>query len=350
MNRANSWSRINITWPMFRAIYRETEPPESFLRIMSGMGHRLADTDEDAMISHFQLYRPTTGLASPGRDAADVVKYAEPLNRDAASSGRALLPLGWHLDFIQAVLSDWRAYLNYIDDGLRDLHEAVVMPRPLDEFPVRFAQVQKITLSRSKLYKAEMILHKTICLLREFASQTSVMAAMDCEHHSGPTAMQRPDPSRRIQNMLAEQQDHLHTTHRLLNMAGDLLLLYGKIMTNQGRKVIHTNSSKMTSIAQEGAAESKTMLTLAEQSGRESRTTRILTWAAMFYLPANLSFFSTQLVEQGDQGGIYVRPEVWWAVAFTLVLSLVTFAVTTWGLGGMNGRRIRMGLVNSGET
>ncbi|KAI6380980.1 hypothetical protein MCOR32_003782 [Pyricularia oryzae] len=51
INRANSWSRIDTAWPMFKAICGELEPPESFLRIVGGMGRRLADTDRDAMIT-----------------------------------------------------------------------------------------------------------------------------------------------------------------------------------------------------------------------------------------------------------------------------------------------------------
>ncbi|KAI6416812.1 hypothetical protein MCOR14_003038 [Pyricularia oryzae] len=105
------------------------------------------------------------------------------------------------------------------------------------------------------------------------------------------------------------------------------------------------------------------MLALTEQSGRESRAMRTLTLAATGHLPANLVMASlcneptvsfawqrTDLVGHADQGGVYVRHEVWWAITFMLVLSLLTFAVTAWVMAGINGQKKKTSFVNSEET
>ncbi|KAI6260299.1 hypothetical protein MCOR23_000997 [Pyricularia oryzae] len=100
---------------------------------------------------------------------------------------------------------------------------------------------------------------------------------------------------------------------------------------------------------------SKLMLALTEQSGRESRAMRTLTLAATGHLPANLVMASlcnepTVSFAWQDQGGVYVRHEVWWAITFMLVLSLLTFAVTAWVMAGINGQKKKTSFVNSEET
>lgn len=51
---------------------------------------------------------------------------------------------------------------------------------------------------------------------------------------------------------------------------------------------MHNNGLKLTQIAQVDSAETRVMVSLADKSFQESRTMRIATVIAMFYLPANL--------------------------------------------------------------
>ncbi|KAI1255335.1 hypothetical protein MGN70_003400 [Eutypa lata] len=89
------------------------------------------------------------------------------------------------------------------------------------------------------------------------------------------------------------------------------------------------------------------MATLADKTYQDSRTMRIATLVAMFYLPANLvmSFFSTILVwyesadgvSSGDIGGsseynasLRIHREMWIAVLTTFILTTCTLAVSWW--------------------
>lgn len=51
---------------------------------------------------------------------------------------------------------------------------------------------------------------------------------------------------------------------------------------------MHNNGLGLKEIALMNAAETKVMISLASQSSQDSRTMRIATVIAMFYLPANL--------------------------------------------------------------
>lgn len=58
---------------------------------------------------------------------------------------------------------------------------------------------------------------------------------------------------------------------------------------------MHNNGMRLTQIALTDSAETKAMASLAEQTSQDSRTMRIATTVAMFYLPANLVMVRSQL-------------------------------------------------------
>lgn len=63
---------------------------------------------------------------------------------------------------------------------------------------------------------------------------------------------------------------------------------YDNILTFRGQELQHENTLKLTQLAQADAVENKDMAILADLTYRDSRTMRIATVIAMFYLPANL--------------------------------------------------------------
>jgi hypothetical protein len=65
-------------------------------------------------------------------------------------------------------------------------------------------------------------------------------------------------------------------------------LKYDDILKYHGQELLHNNGLKLTQIAQNDSSDTKTMACLAEKTYQDSRTTRIATVIAMFYLPANL--------------------------------------------------------------
>lgn len=63
---------------------------------------------------------------------------------------------------------------------------------------------------------------------------------------------------------------------------------YENILTFHGQELQHETSLKLAHLAQADAVENKDMAILADLTYKDSRTMRIATVIAMFYLPANL--------------------------------------------------------------
>lgn len=75
----------------------------------------------------------------------------------------------------------------------------------------------------------------------------------------------------------------------LMSNLSDLTAVkYDNILTFRGQELQHENSLKLTQLAQADSVENKDMAILADLTYRDSRTMRIATVIAMFYLPANL--------------------------------------------------------------
>lgn len=72
------------------------------------------------------------------------------------------------------------------------------------------------------------------------------------------------------------------------NLSNITAAQYDNILTFRGQELQHENSLKLTQLAQADAVENKDMAILADLTYRDSRTMRIATVIAMFYLPANL--------------------------------------------------------------
>jgi len=69
---------------------------------------------------------------------------------------------------------------------------------------------------------------------------------------------------------------------------------YDDILKFHGQEILYHNSVRLTQIAQADSVETKVMVSLADKTSRDSRTMRITTVVAMFYLPANLVMVRSQ--------------------------------------------------------
>lgn len=72
------------------------------------------------------------------------------------------------------------------------------------------------------------------------------------------------------------------------NLSNITAVQYDNILTFRGQELQYENSLKLTQLAEADAVENKDMAILADLTYRDSRTMRIATVIAMFYLPANL--------------------------------------------------------------
>lgn len=71
-------------------------------------------------------------------------------------------------------------------------------------------------------------------------------------------------------------------------MSDKIAVQYDNILTFRAQELQHESSLKLTQLVQADAVENKDMAILADLTYRDSRTMRIATVIAMFYLPANL--------------------------------------------------------------
>lgn len=72
------------------------------------------------------------------------------------------------------------------------------------------------------------------------------------------------------------------------NMSNKISVQYDNILTFRAQELQHGSSLKLTQLVQADAVENKDMAILADLTYKDSRTMRIATVIAMFYLPANL--------------------------------------------------------------
>ncbi|RWA05253.1 hypothetical protein EKO27_g9852 [Xylaria grammica] len=91
-----------------------------------------------------------------------------------------------------------------------------------------------------------------------------------------------------LDNIVSELQNHEQTVQELLSVSNDIGLMYDGVLKYYGQELLHNNSLRLTQIAQNDAYETRTMAALADKTFQDSRTVRIATVIAMFYLPANL--------------------------------------------------------------
>ncbi|RSL59343.1 hypothetical protein CEP54_007270 [Fusarium duplospermum] len=145
-----------------------------------------------------------------------------------------------------------------------------------------------------------------------------------------------------IRNIAGELTSCRQIVKKQLELSSDLGILYDDILKSQGQELLHSNGLKLAEIAGQDSTETKAMVSIADKTYQDSRTTRIMTVIALIYLPANLvlSFFSTTLVwfdpkseigyHSENKFAMRVHPEIWVAVVTTVILATCTLSVSWW--------------------
>ncbi|PCH07913.1 Hypothetical protein PENO1_009160 [Penicillium occitanis (nom. inval.)] len=114
-----------------------------------------------------------------------------------------------------------------------------------------------------------------------------------------------------------------------------LLSLVSNILNFRNQDLLVTNGLHLAKLTELNHRDSETLVDMAATSSRDSKTTRIATMIAMFYLPASLvlSFFSTGFVEfdSGGQSGLSVNGHIWIPFVSIVALGLTTlFGFWVW--------------------
>ncbi|KAH6717630.1 hypothetical protein BKA61DRAFT_670054 [Leptodontidium sp. MPI-SDFR-AT-0119] len=219
-------------------------------------------------------------------------------------------------------------------EASRELTE-IAIPNPYKNFKINFSHEQHLHHLRGKLHHARSILTNTMNTFRIIAEHESAVAQ---EQSLCPVV--HHEFQRELRNLSREVDNYLDTSQKFLCMADDLKSMYDNILTFHGQEIQHDTSLKLAQLAQADAAGNRDMAVLADLTHKDSRSMRIATAIAMFYLPVNLviSFFSTTLVWYGtavdatenDTSRIQVRSEVWIATVAAIVLASSTACWSWW--------------------
>ncbi|KAL4966988.1 uncharacterized protein BDV14DRAFT_198452 [Aspergillus stella-maris] len=367
---------------MFHDICASVRTAPRFLKLVLGLGRKLGSDDEDFMACYSRYSTPNlnSNMQDQTCDICYNLRYYERHGRDledpwscrqsaihqtyffsakqsgwlviqppaaftavvrgsqehTAAEAAAAHPMHPHIQYLSAGIAGWRGYLNYIADRLKYLDQEVAVYKPYGEFAVDFSSKQNINLLRRKLRHAAAILANTLETLGTLRSHEATMARTLDLRQSGHEGFQRE-----VQNLTSELRNYLQTARKLLSMSDDIMSIYRDILNLHSQELIHNNGMGLTQLTKTNAVETKAIISLADRARQESRTMRIATLVAVYYLPANLvlSFFSTTLVwfetvgaSEPGQGLFVLRVhrEIWIAVVVAVVLGVFTMAISSW--------------------
>ncbi|RBR00432.1 hypothetical protein FVER53590_12518 [Fusarium verticillioides] len=242
-----------------------------------------------------------------------------------------------HLKYLNLATLNYRDYLNYIADSLKESFDTVSLSKKPQNFQVTFSSKQDILFLRKKLHHANAILSNTLETTLKISRHEHALAkaatdfipmTLHCEFQ------------REIHNVTIELKNYRQTVQKLLATSKDIRVMFDDILSLNSQQIQQYNSLQLTQIAENDSMEMKTMASLANKTYQDSRIIRITTVVAMFYLPASLvlSFFSTTLVwfepsaqpKTSDRSyTLRIHQELWIAVVVIFILTVST----VFGLG-----------------
>ncbi|KAI1488645.1 hypothetical protein F5X96DRAFT_66275 [Biscogniauxia mediterranea] len=188
-----------------------------------------------------------------------------------------------HIHYLTIGMAGWRDYLNYLALRLKKLNEEIAIYKPYSEFGISFASKQNIHNLRQKLHHARSILANTLNTLTTIRIHEEQVA----KYRNLPVFIHQSFKCE-LRIIFNDLKNHQQTTEKLLSSSNDTESMYDDILKFHGQELLHSNTLKLAQIAQNDSQETQTMATLANKTYQDSRTTRIATVIAMFYLPANL--------------------------------------------------------------
>ncbi|KAI0115611.1 hypothetical protein GGR51DRAFT_503555 [Nemania sp. FL0031] len=380
LKRYNSWSRIDVTVECFSTICELARITPFFLHFVVGMGTKFASTDEDFMSCYSTCASENQCIPAEFSGAEDIqdgslkaicynIRYFERHGRDledpwscrqsalhhsftAGSQHSAWVvvqppeafnltightphPMALHLRYLQAAIANWREYLDSFSQRFKLLNQQIAIPNPYHKLKISFSHEQHLHHLKGKLHRAQHILtnmQATLSIITthegSIAQEQSLLPAVHAEFQN------------QLNNISREIDNYIATTRKLLHISDDLKSMYSDILTFQGQELQRETSLKLEHLAQEDAAGNKDMAVLASLAFKDSRSMRIATVIAMFYLPVNLvfSFFSSTLVwygttvevAQNNGSRIQLRSETWIASVIAILLAIGTVSWSRW--------------------
>ncbi|KAF1847232.1 uncharacterized protein K460DRAFT_352398 [Cucurbitaria berberidis CBS 394.84] len=352
INRKNSWSRMKILPEMFKYLCFTLEIHPRFLDIAFGFCRRTATYDQTFTCYHMtppirtcpvnicyniRFFEPN---GCPDRDSWSCRQSAvhhrvfpdeshsvwtiiqSPTLFRASLEGQHLAsenhPLALHARYIRSCIYYWRQYLNEKDSSLVTLVE------------LGFSTIQDILFIRDKMHHVLTILDGTLNVLKLISS--SAITLGDMTNISCSICM---NIGAEFDQISADLESHRLAAKRILAISKDLILVNQNVLNIRNQEYLIQSSHLQTQLGEAAASENRILSSISESMGKDSRTMKIATVVAMFYLPANLvmAFFSTEFVKFETTSNVKARTvgvsmtihsQVWIAFVATFVLAVFT--------------------------
>ncbi|KAA8895938.1 hypothetical protein FN846DRAFT_967298 [Sphaerosporella brunnea] len=264
-------------------------------------------------------------------------------------------PLVLHLMLFLSCGRDWREYINDLEEGLGELEEKALFSRvgrvTPGDFDLTFCHVQAIQKLRKKLLKLQAILDSNMDVAEGFMAHYKEIRVHGIHNsHTDDTTsgtvgmyMAQLRSHRRSVSMLLEYSKGISKVlfQILQQRNDDNIAKSNQIMakatieistTNAG---IHRNGEAMEQLTKAASIESGILTKLAEESWRDARSVKILTFVAMLYLPASLIatvLSSSELVKTAN-GKFRLGSQFWLFPLLSVALMAITWLlVLLWEL------------------
>ncbi|KAF8541202.1 hypothetical protein BDD12DRAFT_529067 [Trichophaea hybrida] len=370
MSQRNSWTRIKISFEMFKMLchfYRvfpkyletifqfslktcKTEEyfsPGCYRHVHEGESKNSAIFEISYNIRHFEEHGREQQDPWSSRQCSVYQNYShqnnastwiliqipsgirrhlERLNNEAGGSSPCDHPMGIHLHLLRSFEKNWGPYVGYLGNELSSMNDSISFPKSYREFDLDVSHSQRLTHLRRKLENARSLLESNLdiaSILLEHAKEMQKRGVL-------------PETNARFQSEVRQYKlrltCHIRNVRKHLSFSEDIRVLIFKIMDFRNDELLRVNSVSLKELADETARENKAMLTIARKSKADSRTVKIATLIATIYLPISLvtSFFSTGLIQYNAESGratdITVRKEIWVFIVIVVFILACTLA------------------------
>ncbi|KIW23674.1 uncharacterized protein PV07_11854 [Cladophialophora immunda] len=206
-----------------------------------------------------------------------------------------------HLVVLSTALSNWDEYIDYSRKELTELDDKACFSRVgidnPNDYPVAFADKQKLQRLRKKLLRTLSVLDSNISVIRSLKSQYQ-------RGHGGPATEEWDLILEELDSHLAHCDRHRRNFATLMEETHGIDDLLSKILSFRNDRVHLRNSQAMQDTLDALNEISAQSAEVAQQSKRDSRVLKWLTLIATMYLPASLlaTLFSSNLIQVVQNG------------------------------------------------
>ncbi|KAF8251002.1 hypothetical protein K440DRAFT_638836 [Wilcoxina mikolae CBS 423.85] len=244
--------------------------------------------DSTSQSSKWILIQPSESLR---------VELAEYLESEVIMTGSAIIAdcnaHTVHVMIFSSTERGWREYMNYLQAELNVLEKKAVYSsvkkHDPHDFTVAFSDAQGIQRLRGKLSKAILVLDSCMDVASGYEAHCEVLKDIYGPAVVGSAIFVQLECYR------GRIKTHRRTASMLMDRSCDILQLLFQILKNrnddtlvQMNKAMQQNSDVMTRMTIATNAGTEAIARLAQQGQSDSRFIKILTFAAMLYLPATL--------------------------------------------------------------